>query len=297
MFQLLTVLILLFPLGNILGSFSIQLDSEPNSIHEIEFTSSENNSSDSEFILFEGNKYNTQNSLKKFFRIRKLGLYNSKGIWSKFELVADYSKTNKAPELEGTVVTPRKPDSVFIELERNGNKTYFLNGDRVGFEISQSAVGIDQTYYRLNGGDWNKYTSEGLRFIQDGEYQMDYYSVDKIGNRETAKTVQFLVDIKPPNTELKLESNSDIKMPPGFISGSSKIALLAKDEVSGIFSTQFKFICNGGNENQFQIYNQPFSIDDPIQFCKSGFQIQYFSIDKVGNKEETRTYLFSYSDK
>jgi hypothetical protein len=297
MIQLFTILILLFPLGNILGSFSIQLDSEPNAVHEIEFTSNEKNSTDSEFVTFEGNQFNSDSLLKKFFRVRKVGPYNAKGIWSNYELVDDYSKVKLEPKLEQTIVTPKKSDSAFIELEKNGNKTYFLNGDRVGFEISQSAVGIDQTYYRLNGGDWNKYTPEGLRFILDGEYQMDYYSIDRIGNRETPKTVQFLVDIQPPNTELTIQNPNEIRMPNGFMSGQSKISLLTVDKVSGVETTQYKFVCNSGNETKFQIYNQPFSIEIPIQFCKSGFQIQYFSIDKVGNKEETRTYLFSYSDK
>ncbi|MCZ8238423.1 MAG: hypothetical protein O9346_13220 [Leptospiraceae bacterium] len=287
-------LMLLIPFQVIFAEMEFIIESEEGNEYEIEFFTS---GKESRSEIFKGKHYKNKESIPyEMFRIRAIGRYNSKGFWSDNLKVSDFNKSKSISKIKLEEKKPTQSDDVFIVLEKNGEKTFYLNGDKVGFEISKSEVGIDKTFYRLNGGDWNIYSEKGLRFIKDGEYQMDYYSVDRIGNKESTKSVNFIVDIRTPITELEFINSDNKLFPEGFISGMTKFKLNAKDEVSGIDYTNYRFVCSNGKETEFSKFLEPIDINDGINFCKSGFQIQYYSVDKVGNQEQMRTYPFSYID-
>ncbi|NCN10669.1 MAG: hypothetical protein GW938_12575 [Leptospira sp.] len=287
-----SLLVLLSPFHFIYATMEFIIESDKERQYEIEFFT---NGKEPQNELFQGNNYKKEEPISfDSFRIRTIGPYNSKGFWSEYKSVSDFTKSNSISSIKLEDKKPVKSDEVFIVLEEKGQKTFFLNGDKVGFEISKSKVGIEKTYYRLNGGEWNTYTEQGLRFIKDGEYQMDYYSVDRIGNKETTKSVNFVVDIIAPQTELNYIKPENILFPKGYISGETKIQFIARDEVSGIDYTNYRFVCNNGKVTEFKKFLEPVSIKQPIDYCKSGFQIQFFSVDKVGNREDLRTFLFSY---
>ncbi|WP_053227311.1 OmpL47-type beta-barrel domain-containing protein [Solirubrobacter soli] len=62
--------------------------------------------------------------------------------------------------------------------------------------------GVDITEYRVNGGEYQIYAGPVTR-SQPGDYTVDYRSVDKTGNVETAKTVTFKIAI-PENCPTNL---------------------------------------------------------------------------------------------
>ncbi|HEY6891488.1 MAG TPA: ThuA domain-containing protein, partial [Solirubrobacter sp.] len=62
--------------------------------------------------------------------------------------------------------------------------------------------GVDDTEYRVNGGEFQIYSAPITR-SQPGDYTVDFRSVDKTGNVETAKTVTFKIAI-PENCPTNL---------------------------------------------------------------------------------------------
>ncbi|WCL49004.1 LBF_2017 N-terminal domain-containing protein [Leptospira sp. GIMC2001] len=278
-------------------AFQITTDSEPDSHHEIEFLKSQTDDKNSEILKFKSNQFKSPvNKEYPYFRVRRVGQYDAMGFWSDIYSTKDFIGSESAKKIIETAPPQfSKGEDVFIVIEEKGKKLYYLNGDKVGIAVSSTDEGKTKTYYRLNGGEWNIYSKEGLRFIQDGEYQMDYYSEDRIGNRESAKSVTFIVDIKPPESQIKIVNDDPIGAEAtGFISARSLVQIDRIDEVSGIEKSFYKFLCNGGKSSDYREYEKAFVITEPINFCKSGFQIQYFSVDKVGNREDAKTYLFSY---
>jgi ribosomal protein L40E len=65
----------------------------------------------------------------------------------------------------------------------------------VSLSAADNESGVDNTYYRDNGGNWTEYINP-FNLTEIGEYQIDYYSIDKAGNNETTKSVKYT--IMPP---------------------------------------------------------------------------------------------------
>ena len=59
------------------------------------------------------------------------------------------------------------------------------------------AAGIEKTWYRVDGGDWAEYAAPA-RVSGDAAHTLDYYSVDRAGNAESAQQCQLLIDVSPP---------------------------------------------------------------------------------------------------
>ena len=57
-----------------------------------------------------------------------------------------------------------------------------------------SGSGVDRTEYRVNGGNWQEYTGP-FTLSEPDAYTVDYRSVDRASNEETAKTLQFTITV------------------------------------------------------------------------------------------------------
>ncbi|MEM2582743.1 MAG: carboxypeptidase-like regulatory domain-containing protein [Candidatus Thermoplasmatota archaeon] len=56
----------------------------------------------------------------------------------------------------------------------------------VTLNATDDESGVNATYYRINGGDWIKYTAP-FTLSTPGKHKVEYYSIDNEGNEETAK--------------------------------------------------------------------------------------------------------------
>jgi len=82
----------------------------------------------------------------------------------------------------------------------------------------QPGSGVKSTYYRLNGGGQQEYTSQIP--LQDGEHNIEYWSVDNAGNEESHKTAIYKIDTNPPTVQITRPEKGiywrDIKLWPIF---------------------------------------------------------------------------------
>ncbi len=64
----------------------------------------------------------------------------------------------------------------------------------------RARAGIQRLYYRLDGGSWTAVEGDqaNLTVESDGPHTMETYSVDRLGNTETARFVTFRIDSTPP---------------------------------------------------------------------------------------------------
>ena len=64
---------------------------------------------------------------------------------------------------------------------------------------------VNATYYRIDGGEWNIYTTPFIISKERGNIPIEFYSVDNLGNAETIKSVTLDIDKTPP--EIIIEYN------------------------------------------------------------------------------------------
>ena len=59
-----------------------------------------------------------------------------------------------------------------------------------------SSLGVANTYYKINSGDWTDYIGSVL-FSTEGSYIIEYFSIDGDDNVENVSTLSFLIDFTP----------------------------------------------------------------------------------------------------
>lgn len=256
-------------------------------------------------ITFRGNQFtlDPQAITENFFRIRRIGKHRAKGFWTEAYRVQDFIREplsieeeeeptiTKVPELP----VEKKSNEIFLELEKNGKKLLFLNGRAVSIQPeTQGSIEIEKIIYRLNNGEWQNYKDNPLEFREDGEYQMDYYSVDILGNVEPTQSVIFLVDNKAPMTRVVYPSYEEKSSRIRYVAGTIELKLEAKDNVSGVDKSYYRFLCQLEGSKQFQTYQDSISLESGMKECGKSFYLEYYSEDRLGNREKPKTRYFSW---
>ncbi len=69
-------------------------------------------------------------------------------------------------------------------------------------EPQENSLGIDYTLYKVNDGEWTLYENP-IQFNDVKPYAIQYYSVDKDGNTEDIKNIEFsIIEVKNPEFEI-----------------------------------------------------------------------------------------------
>ena len=174
---------------------------------------------------------------------------------------------------------------------QNSNKTSVKNnefyGDSVALEINATDAisGVDRIYYSLNGEDYKIYNAP-IVVNSQGNQEIKYFAVDRVGNAEKPKEKHFSTDISAPKTYYNITgiSNNEI------IATTTKIYLTAEDSLSGVKSIYYKI-----DDGDYISYKEGTFI--PVaQLSDGDHKLTFYSEDKVGNKEPATTFPF-YLDK
>lgn len=129
-------------------------------------------------------------------------------------------------------------------------------------------TGVAATYYAINDGGFR----EGNSFIisEEGIHKISFYSVDKVGNKETVKTINIKIDKTAPTTTVDL--------PQGWLKGDITINLSANDELSGIAKTLYSI-----DESSYVEATALTIIEEGVH------KISFYSVDEAGNEETVKT--------
>jgi len=161
-------------------------------------------------------------------------------------------------------------------------KTIYGKNLVVNINANDETSGVNTTNYSLNGKAYSPYL-EALNFDKEGQYTLKYFSVDNVGNVETVTEKTFDVDITPPVTTSTI-SGVNIK-DENIISLQTKIYFNPTDKLSGVASTFY--VIDGGKQ---KLYNGNIIPLKPL--TDGDHTIKFYSVDKVGNKENEQTLSF-----
>jgi hypothetical protein len=158
---------------------------------------------------------------------------------------------------------------------RNG-VTYYGKGLKTDLTAKDETSGVEGTFVSINKSVYQDVSNMPMSYNEEKEYLIAYYSVDHVGNVETPKFEKFYVDLTPPVTTFQIIGESKGRV----LSAKASISLSSKDSLSGV--SKILYAINDGPE---KIYTAPI----PLAVLKDGkSKINYYAIDNVGNKEESR---------
>lgn len=128
--------------------------------------------------------------------------------------------------------------------------------------------GVDKIFYSVNGSEYTEGTS--IAVTEKGINTISFYSVDKAGNLEEAKTVEVKIDLGVPDTISNVSEE--------WLKEDLMVELTAKDDLSGIAATYYS------------VGNSEFLKSTNFQVSKEGVnEVNFYSTDIAGNKEEIKT--------
>jgi hypothetical protein len=252
------------------------------------------NNSVQDYESWIGTIYPTADPIKLYMDVPSSGIA---GTWAVFAVVLN--STGQIQDAKKNLITVGADAIPPMTTLTIGSPSYTDIGGNVystsitSFTLlaidNPGGIGVASTSYRIHNitydSGWLVYsTSFYLAGLSDGEYSIDYYSTDNIGNTEPTNTVTVILDNTPPTTTLTIGE-------PKYLSGTAYVTpdtsftLEAIDTSSGIYSTAYR-IFNATYDSGWQTYTAPFyltSLTDGI------YAIEYNSTDNVGNVETTQT--------
>ncbi len=154
-------------------------------------------------------------------------------------------------------------------------------GSLVRLTAVDVGVGVDKIFYRVEGKDWQLY-SEPFPLEGTAVIRMEYYSVDKLGNREPTKTLTIYLDAVPPVTRI-VPGDPHYYAPDGKLWATSHtpFELVAEDD-SGVAHIFFRI-----DQGKWQAYEGPFYIPGP----DGPHMVECYAIDLYGNREAVQSVV------
>jgi len=201
-----------------------------------------------------------------------------------YELVPDLYPLMKAP-----VELPAGATRLStVDLARVGERgiVALAPGTLVRLVARDVGVGVDKIFYRLDEGSWLTY-SDPFPLPNRAMVRMEYYAVDKLGNRERTKQLVIYLDIEPPVTRI-VAGDPHYYAPDGklWITSRTKIELRA-DDASGLSNIFYRIA--GGD---WRTYVEPFTVPGP----EGPYKIEYYAIDLYGNREGVQSAILWKDD-
>jgi len=177
--------------------------------------------------------------------------------------------TDTTPPITTCILDPSEPD---------GDNGWYVSCVTVTLNVMDEGSGVESTWYRLDVGYWKLYTGP-FEVCEDGYHTVEYYSIDKAGNNEDPRSVDFKIDKTSPVTEHELEGfiGED-----GWFLTNVTVTLSATDATSGVNYTKYKL-----DDGDWIPYEEFFIVTEDGEY-----NLSYYSVDLAGNTEPTNEVEF-----
>lgn len=149
---------------------------------------------------------------------------------------------------------------------------------QVTLSPSDTRSGVAGTYYTVDGGPTQTYSGPFM-INESAIHQVNYWSVDNVGNTEVQKLETIKIDKEAPTTESSLSGpagNND------YFKGAVQVALTATDNVSGVASSGISYKIDNGSQMAYT--SSPFTVSGD-----GTHTISFWSRDVAGNSASPNT--------
>lgn len=170
--------------------------------------------------------------------------------------------------------------SKYYEKDR---RLYFGSSLKVAFSSFDELSGVEGIYYSINKAEYSLF-KDTLTFDQEGDYNIKFYAVDRVGNVEKVQGVNITIDASAPTTELI--QNGDWN--DNVASARSSLKLKSTDAASGV-----KNILYSIDDSKEKPYQGTIQVGE---LAEGQHSITYYATDGLGNAEEASQFDF-YIDK
>jgi len=161
--------------------------------------------------------------------------------------IVQYYSNDKAGNIETTRsiivnIDLQAPISTSEVSSERGENEWYVDEVIVIITPTDQGSGVQKTMYRLDGVSWVEY-GVNIRISAQGIHTLEYYSIDKAGNKETINSISIKLDKSPPTVVCSLNDDHIVT------SSSLTISLDVDDSASGIVTREYRI--DGGLYTSF----------------------------------------------
>ncbi len=195
----------------------------------------------------------------------------------------DVDGNTEAPESDTFKIDSTPPsttDSLAGTLGSNG--WYTSTAVSVTLSATDATSGVAATYYTVDGGIQQTYSSSAFSVSGDGTHHLTFWSVDAAGNTDTAESDSIRIDSVKPSTTVSLSGTQGNNG--WYTSTSVSVTLNPRDATSGVAATYYTI--DGGSPQAYA--GSPFSVTGA-----GVHELTFWSVDVAGNTEAAETDSFT----
>ena len=162
--------------------------------------------------------------------------------------------------------------------------TYFGKNLSASLSATDELSGVKQIYLSTDNVNFAPYRS--IDTSKEGTYNLSFYAVDNVGNVETVKKKDYVLDFSAPVTNHNIEGLIKNEI----IAKNGKITLVSNDNLSGVERIMYRF-----NNEPEKVYKPGALI--PFTHLTDGMHtLYYYAEDRVKNKETEKSVSFFYDN-
>ncbi|MDR1954226.1 MAG: YDG domain-containing protein, partial [Clostridiales Family XIII bacterium] len=201
-------------------------------------------------------------------------------------------------DVAGNVETVK---SVAVNLDTDGPTTTIskTTGDWVNptTQITLSAIDSGQSagnltsYYRVSTADSGEYTqynsTNGITLTDKaaGEWYISYYSIDGVGNKESAHSITVKLDTQAPSTTIAPAANT-------WLNAGTQITLSAIDPGTGNAQSNVNNIYYKIDSGNYSEYTSGTTVITLGALDEGSHTVSYYATDNAGNAETPTVATF-----
>lgn len=194
----------------------------------------------------------------------------------------EYYSVDNASNGESVTSVAVKIDSAspITDASSSGNEgtnDWYTGDVTVALTGSDMTSGIHATMYRIGGGSWLDY-SDVVVLMNDGEFLVQFYSVDEAGNVESIRTLEVRIDTTAPNidTIFLLGPDGDGTL----TTSNARVQWTGSDAMSGMDHYEAKIDDGEFSRTDLISYREFLDLDDGTH------KVTVKAVDKAGNSWE-----------
>lgn len=171
------------------------------------------------------------------------------------------------------------PTSSYESIGITKGNIYSQNA-QIKLTSSDQLSGLAQIEYRLNGGNYKKYSQYPITLtaLKDGKHTLNYKAIDHVRNEETEQLYNFEVDRIPPLIQYEIIGDYFVR-DKIYFAADTKIRLYGIDNRSGVDKIYFQL-----DKQEAQEYIDVLSFTDTT----GSHTLHYYGIDFVKNSSKPR---------
>jgi hypothetical protein len=163
---------------------------------------------------------------------------------------------------------------------QNENTTFISTDSKLVISAEDNLAGTSKSFFKFDNQEPKEFSSELAFNRYEGPLKIQISSVDKVGNQEAWRDINFFVDNRAPETEASVQGASYRNGEVLYVHFGGQVSLVAKDQGSGIKVIEYQI--NNGNI-------LPYTVALPISDKK--MVLKFRATDWVGNQEPWRNII------